>query len=98
MGCITDLRDIDTTPGADCLFAPPAGFDGDDEAYGRWLTSRYKESPEVAQQIYSLWRFERRWGQPPGYRGPFARRLAEAMERYHRLQTSEPRAQDGAAV
>lgn len=83
---ITDLRDIDTTPGAGNPFAPPLGFEGGLDDYGAWLTDQNRSDLGFAQHMFVLWRFQRMGGTPHswGCRGPYAERLRSAMAKYDR--------------
>jgi hypothetical protein len=46
-----NFRCIDTEPGADTAFAPPAGFAGDDKAYAQYMRERWKCDPGVRQHL-----------------------------------------------
>lgn len=79
-----DLRNVDTTPGADCPFAPPLGFEGGPDAYGAWLFQQFRTRVDMPQYLYALWRFIQLEGtvQPVTAKGPYAARLLAAMARF----------------
>ncbi|MBV7542150.1 hypothetical protein [Acidovorax sp. sic0104] len=71
---------IDTDPGANTAFAPPAGFEGD---YKAFLTERSVSDTGARQHIAlvaSLLR--RRDGVTPEFTGKYARHALWMMERY----------------
>lgn len=84
-----DCRCIETTPGAAGPFAPPLGFEGSAADYGAWLTRQHEVDPGLRQCMYVLWRFRKLTGtgQPGAFQGPYAERLAQAMERYESRMT-----------
>lgn len=46
-----NFRCINTEPGAGTAFAPPAGFEGDDQAYVQYMRERWKSDPGVRQHV-----------------------------------------------
>lgn len=90
-----DMSNVDTTPGAGNVFSPPASFAGEGEdAYGKWLTSRYHEDLGFAQYMSVLGR----WLSPnafiagrfePQLAGPFAKRLSSACLKLHNATRTE---------
>lgn len=49
---ITDLSRIDTTPGSEGPFAPPAEFAGGDSEYEAWLKGRWSRCPATRQFMF----------------------------------------------
>jgi len=89
----TDLRNVDTSPGADCPFAPPLGFEGGPDEYGAWLYNQFRTRVDMPQYMYVLWRFIALEGtvQPVTARGPYGDRLMSAMARFEQiLKSSAP--------
>lgn len=48
---VINLAHHDTTPGAKSPLAPPAGWNGDDEAYLALMRHRYQSDPGVRQHL-----------------------------------------------
>jgi len=81
----TDLSRIDTTPGVDSPFAPPADFAGGEEGYDRWLEREYRYgSPVFPQMMFVLTRLIHGTAFiPVEITGPYASRLQAAVRRMH---------------
>jgi len=51
---IFSLYCLDTTPGANSVFAPPSGWVGDDQAYLKLMRWRYKHDLQTKQQMHTI--------------------------------------------
>lgn len=82
---ITDLSKIDTTPGAECPFAPPADFAGGEADYDKWFMREYRYgSPVFGQMVFVLSRLMHGSAHiQVAISGPFAGRLRAAMRWVH---------------
>lgn len=69
----------DTTPGGDCVFAPPEGFTGDARAYAHWLLGQLADLQ--ARNDFSVYQsFDMRVGNKPiEFRGPYAEQARRAL-------------------
>lgn len=63
---------IDTTPGANHVFAPPAGWTGSEQAYLQLIRRRWATQLGASQQIFIASRRVRRNPEKAEYVGPFA--------------------------
>jgi len=63
---------IDTTPGANHVFAPPAGWSGSNQEYLKLIRVRWATMLDASQQISSARRFVRRQPEKTKYVGPYA--------------------------
>lgn len=48
---LLNLYNLDTTPGANCVFAPPQGWVGDDRAYKDLIRQRYSRHMQIKQYV-----------------------------------------------
>ena len=78
----TDLAHVDTTPGSGHLFAPPAEFAGDADAYARWLHECYSLVDGFSPVMLVLSRYVCGRSQylSPTITGPYATRLIHACK------------------
>lgn len=79
---VIDLCCHDTSPGAKSVFAPPAGWSGDDEAYLRLMQVRYKTSVAASKKLWMIARLDgpvRRVRLTGPYAG-VARRIVESIK------------------
>jgi len=51
---LVDLYCLDSTPGANSVFAPPAGWEGNEQEYLELLRWRYKYDLQSIQQIDTI--------------------------------------------
>ncbi|OGU24347.1 MAG: hypothetical protein A2580_09135 [Hydrogenophilales bacterium RIFOXYD1_FULL_62_11] len=93
-----DCSRIDTTPGGQCVFSPPAAFAGGEDAYAKWLKDEYERDPLTKQCMVVLMRYQGGTLRPfrPTIIGPFAGRLQKACERLQaHLKATAGRHPDG---
>lgn len=62
---------VDTTPGANCAFAPPGDWAGDSRQYLRLMRKRWKEDPGARQVIACTAGMTKRPRVTVEYRGPY---------------------------
>lgn len=70
--------DIDTTPGGKGLFAPPAGWDGNEDQYIALLRQRWSDFA-YKQILFCTLRAERY--HPWEFRGPFKKQAFEILRK-----------------
>lgn len=75
-------REVDTEPGARGPFAPPAGFEGDADAYLALMRNRYATDPGARQQMHIYSR-----GVAPAYLGPYADQARALLNRIRESRT-----------
>lgn len=63
---------VDTTPGANHVFAPPDGWSGSKKEYLNLMRLRWSAMLSASQQIAVTSNFVRRYGTQAKYVGPFA--------------------------
>ncbi|MCX7100865.1 MAG: hypothetical protein NTX38_05090 [Methylobacter sp.] len=77
-----DAYSLDTTPGNQLSpFSPSLDWDGDDNAYLRWLRERFRSSPEFRQRLGIAARAKGH-DQKLDLSGPFSHVLRLAIDNY----------------
>ncbi len=76
-GGLFDLSCIDTTPGANGLFSPPDGFDGDGDDYIKFLRERYRN--KRYSQLFALQKHFFEKGIKITFNGPFSDQAKSAL-------------------
>lgn len=81
---ITDLSNVDTTPGCGHLFSPPADFAGGEEEFADWLKRQFDADGHVAQSMILLSRHlcgRANFPMRVNIAGPFASRFTAACRK-----------------
>lgn len=82
---ITDLALVDTTPGADHIFSPPANMVGGEREYRRWLFKQFEASQLIKQLMAILGRYltNSSLGLRPSLVGPYGDCLKAACIKFY---------------